>query len=112
MPGDPGVQISGLLSEFQLPAQASPFSAMVRTVGSVDWKEKDSPAGPAVKAWVVPTWSETLELGLMETEAGTTGGAMWVAPPPPHDGRRAHAIIRNDKAMAEENFPMNPSTEE
>jgi hypothetical protein len=73
---------------------------------SLDWKVKVFGTGAPVKTWVCPGTSEIAELGLMVTAVGTTGGATAVGFPPPHEGRKTQPSSKNEREIAEKNFPI------
>src|SRR5438105_8825459 len=77
VPTGPGVQICGVLSEFQVPAHASPLLAIVRTAGLLDSNETGVAIvrlmlfrGAAVKPIIAPTSIEALLAGLRLMLAG------------------------------------------
>src|SRR3989442_14871650 len=77
VPTGPGVQICGVLSEFQVPAHASPLLAIVRTAGLLDSNETGVAIaglmlfrGVAVKPIISPTSIEALLAGLSLIVAG------------------------------------------
>ena len=111
-PGFPGVQTSGTLKEFQVPAQACPLSAMVTTFVSLDWKVNLSAAGVTLKATPLPTSRETLGPGLIETPVGVISGEIFVGLLLPHEGRSTQETIKKAKEIAEKNFPMKPFKKE
>jgi len=78
VPVDPGVQVTGVVRESQIPAHAKPLFATVTTAGLLDAKEKVSlRAFPvlflavAVNSWFLPNSIETLGEGVSETLPGT-----------------------------------------
>ena len=78
MPVDPGVQVTGVVRESQVPAHAAPLFATVTTSGLLDTNEKVSerlvPAlflAIAVNSWFLPNSIETLGEGVSETLPGT-----------------------------------------
>src|SRR5438093_12380583 len=91
VPTGPGVQICGVLSEFQVPAHASPLLAIVRTAVLLDSNETGVEIvalmllrGVAVKPRIAPTFIDALLPGLrlMLAEAGKcTVRELLVSPP-------------------------------
>src|SRR5947199_9169920 len=91
VPTGPGVQICGVLSEFQVPAHASPLLAIVRTAVLLDSNETGVAIvrlmlfrGVAVKPIIARTSIERLLAGLRRIFAGAgkcTDGGAWVSQP-------------------------------
>src|SRR5207253_10145729 len=77
VPTGPGVQICGVLSEFQVPAHASPLLAIVRTAVLLESNETGGAIvrlmlfrGVAAKPIIAPTFIEWLLAGLRLMRAG------------------------------------------
>jgi hypothetical protein len=86
--------------------------ATVTTPGLLDTYSYVLPAGVAVNAWVLPRSSETTGLGLIVTLVGSTSGAIVVALPLPQEGKRAQLIVKIQREVTEENFPIKSFTKE
>ena len=108
-----------MMTESQVPAQAFPLLAMVRTEGFEDWKAKTSLSwvfceflAMAKNSCVLPSSTDTFGPGVRETLVGTWFATTRVGAELPQFAASRQAGRRRLSHKPEENFLMNPSTEE
>src|SRR5437667_9166761 len=113
MPTGPGVQICGVLSEFQVPAHASPLLAFVRTAVLLDSNETGVAIvrlmlfrGVAAKPRIEPTSIDAVLAGLRLMLAGAGKFTVRAALVP--QPAKAKIKVRTPPNIETHNLPMNP----
>src|SRR5437667_11486521 len=115
MPTGPGVQICGVLREFQVPAQASPLLAIVRTAVLLDSNETGVAIvrlmlfrGVAAKPRIEPTSIDAVLAGLRLMLAGA-GKFTVLAALVPQLAKAKNKVRTETPAIIEtHDLPMNP----
>ena len=115
VPTGPGVQICGVLSEFQVPAHASPLLAIVRTAVLLDSNETGVAIvrlmlfrGVAVKPIIAPTSIEALLAGLRLMLAGAGKFTVRAALVPQPAKAKIKVRTETPPNIETHNLPMNP----
>ncbi len=115
VPTGPGVQICGVLSEFQVPAHASPLLAIVRTAVLLDSNETGVAIvrlmlfrGVAVKPIIAPTSIEALLAGLRLMLAGAGKFTVRAALVPQPAKAKIKVRTETPPIIETHNLPMNP----